>query len=309
MVTKAQKFRLGIFIFFASILLMVFLVMVAGKQIMQQWDTYYVTYSDTSVNGLQIGSSVKYYGIEIGRVENIEISSKDINKVVVEISVKKGTTIKADMTAKLVGVGITGLKQIELWGGSSQAKTLEPGSFIKPGVSALENITASAEVVAEKLEMVLTNIAKITNEENQIKFNRIISNTDSLINNNRVSFTNIMTNLDSTTFHMARLTKNTNIAISEFNNILESEQLYAILENADKITSGIAEVDLKKMLANLNDAIYNANEAFLHIDLTVLRGRSDLLNSLNVLKETLENLNDFSRQISEDPTLLLRPKK
>jgi hypothetical protein len=60
---------------------------------------------------------------------------------------------------------------------------------------------------------------------------------------------------------------------------------------------------------DLNEAIYNANEAFLHIDLTVLKGRDDLLNSLNILKETIDNLNDFSRQISEDPTLLIRPKK
>lgn len=309
MVTKAQKFRLGIFIFFASILLIVFLVMVAGNQFMQQRETYYINYQDTSVNGLQIGGSVKYYGIDIGRVEDIEISPKDINNVIVEISVKAGTPIKADMKAQLIAVGITGLKQIELIGGTNQAETLEPGDFIKPGQSALQNITGKAEVVAEKLEVVLTNLAKMTNQENREKFNRILTNTDNIINDNRVSFTNMMTNLDSTTFYLAKFTKNSNLAMDKFNSLLRSPQVQNILENTSKISSDIAEADMKKMLTELNQAIYNANEAFMHIDLTVLKGRKDLLNSLDLLKETIENLNDFSRQISEDPTLLLRPKK
>ncbi|HCX73983.1 MAG TPA: hypothetical protein DHM37_09725, partial [Candidatus Cloacimonas sp.] len=88
-----------------------------------------------------------------------------------------------------------------------------------------------------------------------------------------------------------------------------SPELQNILDNISKTSSDIAQADLKKIMNDLNEAIYNANEAFLHIDLTVLKGRDNLLNSLNILKETIDNLNDFSRQISEDPTLLIRPKK
>jgi phospholipid/cholesterol/gamma-HCH transport system substrate-binding protein len=276
---------------------------------MQQKDIYYVNYQDTSVNGLQIGGAVKYYGLDIGRVEDIKISKEDINNVIVKISIKEGTPIKSDMKAQLIAVGITGLKQIELIGGTNQAETLEPGDFIKPGKSTLDNITGKAEIVAAKLELVLTNLAKMTNEENRIKLSRILTNTDSLIHQNRQSFTNMMTNLDSTSLYLAKFMKNSNLAMDKFNTLLRSPELQNILDNISKTSSDIAQADLKKIMNDLNEAIYNANEAFLHIDLTVLKGRDDLLNSLNILKETIDNLNDFSRQISEDPTLLIRPKK
>ena len=52
-----------------------------------------------------------------------------------------------------------------------------------------------------------------------------------------------------------------------------------------------------------------ANDAFLHIDLTILKSRQDILQTLEILKETIEYLNEFSRQISENPSILLRTKK
>jgi hypothetical protein len=42
------------------------------------------------------------------------------------------------------------------------------------------------------------------------------------------------------------------------------------------------------------------------VDLTVLRVQEDLAQSMSNLKETMKNMNTFSRQIKENPSILLR---
>jgi phospholipid/cholesterol/gamma-HCH transport system substrate-binding protein len=185
MVTNAQKIRLGIFLSITSVLLIVTFVVVAGKKLMEKRDDYFVTYRDISVIGLQKGSSVKYYGINIGQVEDISIDQDDINNVTIQISVKKGTPIKEDVLATLVSVGITGIKQVELTGGTNEAGLLTPGSNIQPGTSYMEDITGKAELIAEKFELLLNNIIAITSEDNRIKVGNILTNTQEMVSENR----------------------------------------------------------------------------------------------------------------------------
>ncbi len=309
MVSKAQKFRLGIFIAFSSVLLIVFLVVVAGNKLLEKRDEYYIHYEDTSVIGLQVGGQVKYHGISVGRVDDIRIDKEDVKMVIVTISVKEGTPLKEDILATLAPVGITGLKQIELSGGTNEAKLLKPKSNILPGKSVLDSITGKAEIIAEKLEIVLNNIAELTNKKNQEKFANIISNVDILIETNRDPITNVIASLDSTTYYLAEFTESANESMKRFNYLLQSEEIDNILVNAEKVTSDIAKADLAQLINDLNKAINQANDAFLHIDLTILKSRQDILQTLEMLKETVDYLNEFSRQISENPSILLRTKK
>ncbi|HPR18249.1 MAG TPA: MlaD family protein, partial [Candidatus Cloacimonadota bacterium] len=138
MVSNAQKFRLGIFIVAVSILLIFFMIMVAGNKIMEKRDSYYIKYEDTSVSGLQVGGAVKYYGISIGRVEAIDIDKEDVSNVIVTVSVKSGTPLKENVEASLNFVGITGLLQIEISGGTNEAEFLKPKSFIPAGESTIQ---------------------------------------------------------------------------------------------------------------------------------------------------------------------------
>ena len=129
MVTKAQKLRLGIFITVISVLMVIFLIMVAGTKIMEKRDIYHIRYQDSSVTGLQIGGPVKYRGIGIGRVDDISIDPESITDIIVTVSIKSGTPIKGDMTASLIPIGITGYRagQIRLLSGHLSGCPSIPG--------------------------------------------------------------------------------------------------------------------------------------------------------------------------------------
>jgi len=309
MVSKAQKFRLGLFLIFSITLLIIFLVLVIGRKILEKRDVYYIIYKDTSVSGLQLGGAVKYHGINVGRVDDISIDKEDVSKIIITISMKAGTPIKIDVQATLAPIGITGLKQIELIGGSNEAKLLKPGSKIPSGKSSLENITGKAEIVAEKAELILNNLIELTNKTNRKKVENILANVDTIIAQNKVPVKNIIANLDTTSYYVSKLLESGSEAMTKVNEILNSQQLNHILTNADSISTALAEADLKKMLNNLNETISQANEAITHIDLTVLKSRENLVTTIETLKETMDYLNEFSRQISENPAILLRMRK
>ncbi len=308
MVTKAQKFRLGIFITVISILMIMFLIMVAGTQILEKRDTYYIRYRNSSVTGLQIGGPVKYRGIGIGRVDEISIDPENITDIIVTTSVKSGTPIKGDMKASLIPIGITGLVQVEITGGTQEAELLESGSFILAGLSTLESISGKAEILANKFEILLNNLNNITNDENTKRLNNIIANVDTIIDVNQNSISNTVSSLEAITDDFEQIAESTKTLLIRLDEIMKSGQVEKIVTSTEKITSELAASDLKQLMTDIHKLTVDANSAISHIDATHLESRQDLLDTIESLKETIDYLNDFSRQISEDPSLLIRSK-
>ena len=84
---------------------------------------YYILF-DESVLGLNIDSAVKYRGINVGKVVNLEINPDNSEQVQVLISILKSTPIKSSTVAKLTSQGITGLSYINLSLGDKNAPLL-----------------------------------------------------------------------------------------------------------------------------------------------------------------------------------------
>jgi phospholipid/cholesterol/gamma-HCH transport system substrate-binding protein len=309
MVGRAQKIRLGIFVTLLSLLLLSAIVFIAGEKLMEKWDIYYITYSDTSVNGLQVGGQVRYHGIEIGKVDGIRILPDDVTKVRVRLSVIEGTPIKEDVEAHLVLVGITGLKIVELKGGSNEAETLEPGSEITPGVSMLDNISGKAEVMAEKLELILNNILDITNAENQARLSSILVSVDTILSVNQQPINNVVMNMDSLSSELTETLRTSNQILTRINDVIQSAQMDTIFNNFSEISTELAQLELVKLMDNLNKTILQASSTIKKIDLTYVQSQQDILETIDSIREAADYLEDFSRRISEDPTLLLRSKR
>jgi phospholipid/cholesterol/gamma-HCH transport system substrate-binding protein len=314
MVTKAQKIRLGVFLSVGFAVLLLMFGLVLGSKFITKEDVYYISFTDTSVNGLQVGGQVKYHGILIGTVNDIAIDPKDISKVVVTLRVKAGTPIKNDVRATLALVGITGLKSVELTGGSNAAKLLKPGSYIEPGATMFDSISGKAEIIAEKLETVLNNVALITGEENRTYVTGILRNTDGLIADNRDKVGHVVTTADSMMAYIRDLSRESNQAMRKLNAILDSKEMKAILSNTADFSGDLTEVD--KVIADLSAISQRADVLLKHTDEVVKRvngivGQSDrdIVTIIESLRETIDNLNEFTRQIDEDPSLLIRGKK
>jgi phospholipid/cholesterol/gamma-HCH transport system substrate-binding protein len=89
------------------------------------YDRYYV-YTRESVAGLSVDSTVKYRGVDVGRVKEVILNPENAEEVRVTLDIVGGTPIKIDTQAVLVTQGLTGLVTLNLTGGSREAPPLTP---------------------------------------------------------------------------------------------------------------------------------------------------------------------------------------
>jgi len=326
MITRAQKVRLGIFVATTLALFVGTLAVLAGIRLVEKRDEYTVRYH-MSLSGLEVGAQVKYNGVRVGSVETIRINPEDVGEVVVTLSLDLGTPIKQDTKAVVNLAGITGLKFIELSGGTSGSAFVAPGGEIQAGESMFDRLTGRAEAIAEKVEIVVNQIAAYTTPENRERLYKVVDHVDELavttrgtIEENRANVLRVTTQLgttigrlDETLVGLESDAKRTLRAIRTLSESLEREvdakQVKRVVANVEHVSAdlrrAVEQADVPAMALQIKDFVAAARRVADSLELTILRGREDVFASLGYLLETLENLTEFSRLIRETPSLLL----
>jgi len=312
MITRSQKIRLGVFITTAIIILLAIITALSINRFLKEKDIYYIAYEDVSVIGLDVGSSVKYLGINVGSIQDIHIDPKDINRIVVRVGLKKGTPIKTDVRADISIIGITGIKIIELRGGSNEAPLLGQEGFIKPGISLTETITGKAENIANKIEIILNNLLELTSDENQKKIVRLVDQSsetmfsvNSILKENESNIQSSVSNFDTLTHHLAEAGKSSRRVIDGLDEIINSDSLKLAIDNLVKITNKIEETDVYNLVERLNETALRLNELIIHTNHIIQDNREKLNETVGNLNQTIRSFKNAARQIDEDPSILL----
>ena len=295
-VTRAQKLRLGLFVG-ASLLALGFgMVMLIGETMLQERDEYLIRFSSRGVSfsGLEVGSPVKYSGITIGQVRAIRVAPDDVSVVEVEISIERGTPIAEDSVASLAVLGITGLKYVELSRGSPQVRIREPGEEIPAGDSLMDELSARAGVIAERLDDLLASFQEMLGEETRRNVDRLIGESAGILEDNRPHVSDILVNVRDITADLSRIS-GTGVTVagkteSFVDNLNEvGDTLHAVLAADGQLMKTMQETE--RLIERLN--------------MMVLRSENDLDVAMRHLRDATANLNDFSLAIRDDPRSLL----
>lgn len=286
-VSKAEKARLGAFLIGTAAFLALVLFFMVGKKILTRKVAYHTRLAE-SVSGLELGTPVKQNGVDVGNITAIHSDSTDMTRSVVRFEVIKGTPMKTDMLATMGSYGITGLKYLELTGGTYASPDLEPGGEVRSGLSTLGKITLRADSIAYKIDRLLGNVLAITESQGRDQVERLVR-----------SSANLAASLDSLTADVAR--------------IKPGKRMDVILAQVEGATSAlktkIQRAEIEQTVHEARKAAEGATGVAQKLDITVLRIQEDLSQSMNHLKETMKNMNAFSRQIKENPSVLLRTEE
>jgi len=316
MPTQSQKRRLGVFIVLIIIMLIALLVIIGSQQFLKEQDIYLISYKDISVSGLEIGSPVKYLGLGVGTIKDLQIDEEDISKINIKIAVKSGTPIKKDAHADIEFIGITGLKMIEIRGGSSAADLLTPGDYIQAGGSISELITGKAEVIMEKVELLINNLNAFSKPENLNKIIDLAANANStfeeldlLLKENRRDLREIVSQAKITGARLDTITQFLVPTGESMRHVSLSDTLNAILSNVNKVTQSLRKADLDLIIEELAVTLDRTNQILKIVDYDLVKGRENLFISLEKLRSTLQYLDEAARMMNEDPSVLLRGTK
>lgn len=88
-----------------------------------------------NISGLKVGAPVEVAGVEVGRVENIEVTKDNMARVVLNLN--RGVIVHEDAIASIRTKGIIGDKYVKLSPGATDGK-IPPGGKIRDTESAVE---------------------------------------------------------------------------------------------------------------------------------------------------------------------------
>jgi phospholipid/cholesterol/gamma-HCH transport system substrate-binding protein len=155
----------------------------------------YEAYMRESVAGLSVNSTVKYRGVDVGRVKDISLNPDNPEEVKLTLDIAHGTPIKTDTIAVLETQGLTGLATINLTGGSRDAPPLEALEgqeypVIKTGPSLFFRLDeAISRLLSEKglsklladLDLAAKGAADALDEENRAALKQTIKDLSEVV--------------------------------------------------------------------------------------------------------------------------------
>ncbi len=184
---KVNYTLVGLFIVLLGLILAGVVVWLGKGDYRGLYDRYYA-YMRESVAGLSVDATVKYRGVDVGRVKEIALNPDNPEEVRLTLDILRGTPIKTDTVAVLETQGLTGLATLNLHGGSREAPPLqiEPGQeypVIKTGPSLFLRVdTALSRLLSEQgLSKLLSNLntlsenaTGVVDEENRAAVKQIL---------------------------------------------------------------------------------------------------------------------------------------
>ncbi len=322
---KVSYFIVGLFVLVIGATLLVVLYRLTDQR--GPVDHYHIHYHN--VSGIKYGTIVSYEGYQIGQVEDV-IPERRNNRIGyrVEISVNKGWKIPSDSVAMIVSSGLISSRMIDIHEGQSDI-ILSPGAELR-GAEQVDLFQAMGDVASDFHRLTTEGIEPTLN----VFIEQVTKMTDTLEHvaskNIQPFFETLQKNVSDPVIwnDTKRLLASMNLAVGNMNKFLGEEnqqQVVEILknfkgvgENMNQLTQRIeftrseihkAASQLNKLVEenseNISDTITSSKASVkaLHMTLTTI---SDHINSVMYdLEGMMRNLNEFSREIRENPSLLI----
>lgn len=300
-------FVVGIFVISLFFIFLLVLYRITGST--GATDEYYVVYEN--VAGIKFGTPVLYEGFQVGQVESInpQFTGGD-TRYRLTLSVKRGWRIQQDSIARVEASGLLSTVSIDIKKGKSTA-ILAPGGEIRgmPSNDLFSTVNGVAEEIRDlahnslrplldklnnQVDLIGGDIRDIASGDIKPLFRDQIFPLMKKLNASADRLSRVLsdTNLDNVDSMLANLQAATTEADTLMRNLQLSRQAVdELLAKAGAVVDDNS-ADLKSSVTDLKKTLYVTSQ---HIDAIA-----------HHLEGASRNMQEFSRQIRENPSLLLR---
>lgn len=295
--TASEKIKLGLFVLSGMILFILTVYFIGNKQKMFG-RTNHLTAVFSNVNGLQLGNNVRYSGINIGTVREIEMINDTTINVDMIIDKSMFQHIKKNALASIGSDGLVGSMVINIAPGKGNQPHIEPGDVIQSSSRVrTDDLLNTLSVTNKNAALLTADLLKITKEITQGK-----GTLGTLVND-----TLMAADLKLTMNYLKMTSKGTTETVENLNKMVvalgDKNSVIGVLNDpavAQKIKTIVANLDqssqeINKVVTNLNVTISNVKNGNGAINY--------LSNDPNLVKKidsTMTNLNKASILLNED---------
>ena len=291
-------------------LIFVVLWLASGGAMQKKYDLYLAVLEE-SVAGLNLNAPVKYNGVNVGKVQNIQLDPSNPQRVLLIFAIERDTPIKVDTVAVLKTQGLTGIAYVELDGGVKNAAPLVatdgqkyPVIQTKPSLSTrLENILTT---VLAKLDATSSNIDSLLSRENQLAFKSTLADIAVVAKTIAARKSEIdagIVNVARTADNSARATQKLNPIIDKMRPVVG--QLNVTITQINKSALAIEKAANEAAIAS-NSAGKTVESVGANIDGYATETLPEVQRLLAELNELSTSLKHLVEQTERDPASLLR---
>lgn len=265
--------------------------------------TRYEVYFDGTVSGLDVGGSVRFLGVDIGRVVRIRIDSRANNRVQVVVDVDSTTPVSDKTVAQLSLQGVTGLLYIDLQQqlnpDAAHAALVTAPSERYPVIRSLPSdfdvFLASLPEVTVRASELVNRLNKLFSDENIEGLSRLVANLDragATLPSSAQQLSALISDLRQTAAAASQVAKQLQTSFATMAPDVEGamNRLHAASDNLAN-----ASVQL--------DGLIKENRADLHGFVT--EGLPQLESLVRESRATARQIEELSRSLKENPARLI----
>lgn len=225
METRANYVLIGLATIIAFLAGLGFFLWLAKVQIDRSYARYDILFD--SAAGLGKAAPVRFNGVDVGEVLDIQLDRSRPQLVRVSIEVTAGTPVRQGTQATLQSQGVTGVSFVGLEGGQPDAPRLEidpeAGVAIIPSKpSVVQGLIDNAPDLLEEAISLLRDLSKFTSDENRESVASILKNVDSATGR-----------LDTAIDDITRITQDVSVAVKQIADF--SDRLDSVANNANAV--------------------------------------------------------------------------
>jgi phospholipid/cholesterol/gamma-HCH transport system substrate-binding protein len=269
MAVGTNRWKLGLFVLI-GVAIAIGALLVLGARAMNQKTVEFVSFFDESVQGLELGSPVKFRGVTVGKVSNIDIAENLRHvQVTSELSVAQvgklrlatkpdGSKLHPDMRVQIAQTGITGVKFLLIDFFNSETNPVvplpfkPPKNYIPTASSTMKNLEDSVTRTANRFPEIADDTAKAVAQvrlvAEQIQAGRLPERGIATLAHANDALIELNTQLKA--INAAQLSSSADKNLQELNTVLtranalltrlDSEQ--GLFRNAERSSEAIGEV-------------------------------------------------------------------
>lgn len=185
--------KLGFFVVLAVIAAFVIVEMLGGPEHFMRGYRLYAMFND--VQELKVGDRVKMAGVEVGRVEKIELED---SKARVTLKMRTDAEVKTDSIATVKFTGLMGQNFVSVSFGSPNAPRATEGTEL----STKEQPDLS--VIMAKIDDVAGGVQNLTKSFSGLKLDELLGPFIDFMKDNRQPLTATISNINSVTFQISQ---------------------------------------------------------------------------------------------------------
>ena len=297
--TKSQEIRLGLFVIISTILFVLAVYLIGQKKNMFK-KTFTISSYFQNVHGLQKGNNVRYSGINIGTVKDIEMVNDSTIKVAMSVEEKITFYIKKNAIATIGSDGLVGNMIVNILPGTGYDDVIANGDIIQSySKIGAEDILSTLSVSTENAAILTSDLLKITQAMIKGKGTLALLLNDSVMAKH---LSNSVTNLQTASQSASNTLNEINQIISSLktNNVTVLGMLLNDSISGKRIKSTVKNLEtsskeIETMLYNINTTVNDFNTSSGAYNYIV----KDSMSVTN-LKSILKNINEGTDKFNQN---------